>query len=196
MAASTTMSSSPLSAAFQGVPGAFSFEACRACLPDANPVGHDTFEQAFEAVSSGACEVGFIPIRNSTAGPVPEVAVLLPASGLEIVAEHPWLVRLQLMACPGATLDRIELISSHPMALKQCTRLLEELGLPTEPAFDTAGAAAELARSGDTTRAVVAARAAAELYGLMVLRADVEDRADNTTWFVVLRRKATAAGDR
>ena len=189
MAASSTMSPPSVRAAFQGVPGAFSFEACRACLPDAEPAGFDTFEQAFEAVRSGACEFGFIPVRNSSAGSVPEVADLLPRSGLEVVQEHPWAVRLQLMACLGAALDQIKVVSSHPMALKQCTGLLEELGLPTETAFDTAGAAADLARSGDLTRAVVAARAAADLYGLTILRAGVEDHADNTTWFAVLRRK-------
>ena len=82
------------------------------------------------------------------------------------------------------------MVSSHSMALKQCTRLLDELGVAMEAAFDTAGAAAELARSGDPARAVVAAKAAADLYGLTILRANVEDRADNTTWFAVLRRRA------
>ena len=85
------MSSPRARAAFQGVPGAFSYEACRACLPDAEPVGFDSFEQAFEAVRSGACDLGFIPVRNSSAGPVPEVAELLPGSGLEVVEAPPWI---------------------------------------------------------------------------------------------------------
>jgi prephenate dehydratase len=127
-------------------------------------------------------------VENSSAGPVPEMQGLLPACGLDIVGEYPWRIRMQLMAVPGARLENIKVVFSHPMALKQCTRIIDELGAQPQPAFDTAGAAQALAQSGDTTTAVVAARAAADLYGLAILRADVEDQADNTTRFVVLAR--------
>lgn len=182
-------SADPPRAAFQGTFGAFSHEACVACLPDADPTPFATFAEAFAAVESGECALGFIPIENSTAGRVPEVQALLAASRLEVVAEHLWRVRLQLMALPGAKLEEIEAVASHPMALAQCGELLDALGVRREPAYDTAGAAADLARSGDLKRAVVAARPAAALYGLEILRNDVEDRPDNTTRFAVLRRR-------
>lgn len=172
--------------AFQGAPGAFSFEACRACVPGAEPVPCETFADAFAAVASGDCARAFIPIENSTAGRVPEVQALIEAHRLKVESEHLWRVRLQLMALPGVRLEDVRVIASHPMALAQCGRLLDALGVVRVPAYDTAGAAADLARSGDRTRAVVAARAAAELYGLTILRADVEDRPDNTTRFAVL----------
>jgi prephenate dehydratase len=173
-------------AAFQGTFGAFSHEACLALLPHAEPVPYQSFADAFEAVRTGACAFGIIPSENSIAGPVPEVAPLLAASDLAVVSEHPWPIRMQLMGGAGGSLGEVRTVASHPMALKQCGGFLHAHGLTAEPAYDTAGAAAELAAAPDRTRAVVAAAAAAELYGLQILAADVQDRADNVTRFLVL----------
>ena len=175
-----------LRAAFQGTYGAFSHEACLALLPEAKPTPYASFEAAFEAVCSGACAFGFIPSENTIAGPVPEVASLLAASGLRVLAEHPWPIRMQLMGGRGGLLAQVRTVASHPMALKQCGLFLRDHGLRPEPAYDTAGAAADLAAAPDPTRAVVAAAAAADLYGLDVLSPDVQDRADNVTRFLVL----------
>ncbi len=157
-----------------------------ALLPQAEPTPYASFEAAFEAVRTGECAFGFIPSENSIAGPVPEVAPLLAASGLVTLAEHPWPIRMQLLGVVGGALDDVRTVASHPMALKQCGLLLRAHNLIAEPAYDTAGAAAELAATPDPARAVVGAAAAAKLYGLQVLRADVQDRADNVTRFLVL----------
>ncbi len=179
------MSASPR-AAFQGTFGAFSHEACVALLPEAEPTPYPSFEAAFEAVCTGACAFGVIPSANTIAGPVPEVAPLLAASGLAVLAEHSWPIRMQLMGVSGGSLAEVRTVASHPMALKQCGLFLRAHGMTPEPAYDTAGAAAELAAAPDPTRAVVAAAAAADLYGLKVLSPDVQDRADNVTRFLVL----------
>ena len=173
-------------AAFQGTYGAFSHEACTALLPEAEPTPYQSFADAFEAVRSGACAFGFIPSENTIAGPVPEVAPLLAASGLRVVVQHSWPIRMQLMGVRGGDVAEVRTVASHPMALKQCSRFLREHGFVAEPAYDTAGAGEALAAAPDRTRAVVAAAAAAELYGLQVLRPDVQDRADNVTRFLVL----------
>ncbi|MHB8285812.1 MAG: prephenate dehydratase domain-containing protein [Caulobacteraceae bacterium] len=180
----------PQQIAFQGVFGAFSHEACQACLPDGQPTPFETFADAIAAVKEGRCDRAFLPVENSSAGPVPEMQLLLPECGLETIGEHAWRIRMQLMAVPGAKIADIKTVTSHPMALKQCIRVIMELGAQAVSAFDTAGAAEALAKSGDKTTAVVAARAAAELYGLQILRADVEDADDNSTRFVVLKRPA------
>ncbi len=159
-----------------------------ACAPDCSPAPYDSFDAVFSAVAQGECERAFVPVSNSSAGPVPEVARLLPASGMQVVAEYAWPVRLQLMACPGARLEDIVEVASHPMALKQCARFLQARGWRATPAFDTAGAAAELAREPVMTRAVAAARPASTLYGLPILLEDVQDQADNVTRFFVLAR--------
>lgn len=182
--------SGPKTVAFQGEPGAFSHEACLEFLPGFQPVPHLTFHDAIEAVRTGRCDAAMIPTENSTAGPVPEVEALAGRSGLETVAEHYYRIRLQLLACPGAELKLIEAASSHPMALAQCRATLRRLGLRAEAAYDTAGAAAALARTGDHRRAAIASRTAAEIHGLQVLMADVEDSSSNTTRFIVLRRPA------
>ena len=173
-------------AAFQGTYGAFSHEACLHHLPQVLPVPFASFAEVFDAVRSGACERAFVPVENSIAGPVPEVAALLPGSGLRIVSEHPWPIRMQLMGGPEAVLDQVRVVASHPMALKQCRAFLSARGWTVEEAFDTAGAAAELAAAPEPTRAVIAPRAAAERYGLVLLAEDVQDRVDNVTRFLVL----------
>ena len=175
-----------LRAAFQGTFGAFSHEACVALLPHAEPIPYESFAAAFEAVRTGACAFGIIPSENTIAGPVPEVGPLLAASGLAVLSQHPWPIRMQLMGGAGGSLAEVRTVASHPMALRQCGLFLRAHGLAAEPAYDTAGAAADLAAAPDPTRAVVAAAAAAELYGLQVLAADVQDEVDNVTRFLVL----------
>lgn len=176
--------------AFQGALGAFSHEALRHYLQDAEPTPLPTFAEVFEAVATGDCGLGFVPVENSIAGAVPEVAALLPASGLQVLSEHPWPISMQLMGVAGASLESVRVVASHPMALKQCGEFLRIRGLAAEATFDTAGAAAELAVRPDRTRAAIAPRAAARLYGLNILAEDVQDRADNVTRFLLLASEA------
>ena len=175
-------------AAFQGVPGAFSHEACAALLPDHAPAPYPDFAAVFAAVERGEADRAVTPVENSIAGPVPEVAALLPASPLVVEAEAWRPIRLALLALPGVALAELRTAHSHPMALKQCVRSLAALGLTPVEAFDTAGAAAELAAAGDRTRAAVASRTAGAIAGLQVLHEGLEDTPDNRTRFLVLRR--------
>lgn len=172
--------------AYQGEPGAFSHQACRAWAPDHEPVACATFEEAFDAVQSGRCALGMIPVENTVAGRVTDVHHLLPKSGLRIVGEHFLPIHMQLMAVPGARLEDIRVAASHPMALLQCRRSLRRLGIQAEVVGDTAGAAKALAENPDPTRAAVASATAAELYGLRILKKDIEDAHGNTTRFLKL----------
>jgi prephenate dehydratase len=174
--------------AFQGVPGAFSDQACAEFVPDHEPVAFDSFEAAVAAVQTGQCELGCLPVHNVTAGPVPEMARLLPVSGLTVVEERDLIVRQNLMALPGVKLQELTAIASHPMALGQCARFLMDLATPLETAFDTAGAARDLAESGDRQRGVIAARRAAELNGLEILAEDIQDDPNNWTRFAIVKR--------
>jgi prephenate dehydratase len=172
--------------AYQGEPGAFSHEACRNWAPDYEPVPCPTFEDAFDAVQSGRVALGMIPVENTVAGRVTDVHHLLPKSGLRIVGEHFLPIHMQLMGVPGAKLEDITVAASHPMALLQCRRTLRKLGLQAEVVGDTAGAAKALAEHPDPTRAAIASAVAAELYGLKILKKDIEDAHGNTTRFLVL----------
>jgi prephenate dehydratase len=172
--------------AFQGEAGSNSDEACRAYFPGHEPAAFPAFEDAFEAVKRGACALAMIPVENSIAGRVADVHHLLPSSGLKIVGERFKPIRFQLMANPGTRLEDVRTVASMPIALGQCRAALRRLGVRTEPAADTAGAAKALAERPDPTRAAVAPALAAELYGLDILMRDIEDAAHNTTRFLVM----------
>ena len=144
--------------AYQGEPGANSHIACLELYPQAEPVALATFEEAFAAVEAREVAYAMIPVENSVAGRVADIHHLMPDSNLHIVGEHFLRVRHQLLAVPGATLDTIREVASHVHALGQCRKIIARLGLKTVVAADTAGAAAELARSGDKTRAAQLAR--------------------------------------
>ena len=174
--------------AFQGQPGAYSHLACREAYPDLAIQPCPAFENAFEAVTDGRARLAMIPIENSLAGRVADIHHLLPESGLFIVAEHFQRVNHCLLAVPGAKLAEIKSVHSHVHALGQCRKLIRELGLHAEVHADTAGAARQVAQTGDPTVAAIASRLAAETHCLEVVRADVEDAGHNTTRFIVMAR--------
>jgi prephenate dehydratase len=172
--------------AFQGELGANSHEACLAVFPDCEPVPHATFEDAFEAVKAGDCQLNMIPVENSIAGRVADVHHLLPSSGLKIIREYFKPIHFQLMALPGVKLDEIKTVTSMPFALAQCRRAIKRLKAQTEGAGDTAGAAKLLSEHPDRTKAAISPALAAEIYGLEILQRDIEDEHHNTTRFLVM----------
>lgn len=172
--------------AYQGEPGANSNIACLEAFPDHAPHACRTFEDAFQAVKDGEAALAMIPIDNSVAGRVADIHHILPSSNLYIVGEHFLPVHHQLLALPGSKLPALKTVHSHVHALGQCRKAIRELKLVPVVAVDTAGAARELSEMRDPARAVIATRLAAEIYGLEILRADIEDEAHNTTRFIVL----------
>lgn len=185
-ASSRDAKDSPRRISYQGEPGANSHLACSEVYPDYEAVACPTFEDALAAVKSGDCSYAMIPIENSVAGRVADIHHLLPNAALYIVGEHFLRVRHQLMALPGASLKTVKKALSHTQALGQCRNTLKSLGIAPVPEADTAGSARLVSESGDKTIAAIASRLAAEIYGLEILKADVEDEAHNTTRFVIL----------
>jgi prephenate dehydratase len=175
--------------AFQGEPGAYSNLACAAFAPDFEPTACPTFEDALEAVRSGAAARAMLPIENSLAGRVADIHHLLPGADLNIVGEHFLAIHHQLLACKGARIEGLKVVRSHSMALGQARGVIRRLKLRAEAAGDTAGAARRLAESGRMDEAVIASEAAAALYGLEILERNVEDAGHNTTRFLVLARE-------
>jgi len=182
---------------FQGEPGANSHIACREAYPGYEPVPCATFEDCFSAIQNGEADLGMIPIENSVAGRVADIHHLMPTSGLHIIAEWFLPIRNQLMAPKGASLRTIKSVESHVMALGQCRGVIRELKLKSIVHADTAGSAREVAQSRDITRAAIASRLAAEIYGLDIVKENVEDESHSTTRFVVLSREKnwTKAGN-
>ncbi|MBT6093636.1 MAG: prephenate dehydratase [Rhodospirillaceae bacterium] len=179
---------------FQGMLGAYSMMACRAAYPDMTPLPCRTFNDAFEAVRSGEAALAMIPIDNSVAGRVADIHHLLPQSGLHIVGEHFQRVNHQLLAVPGTTIDELTHVHSHVHALGQVRKLVAELGVEPVVHVDTAGAAKDIAAAGVKSQGAISSELAAELYGLDILRSDVEDSEHNTTRFVVMNKQPIDPG--
>jgi prephenate dehydratase len=171
--------------AFQGAPGCNSHRAALEFAPDCLPLPCFAFEDALDAVKSGSAGSAIIPIENSQHGRVADIHFLLPESGLYIVAEHFMPIHHALM---GIGNGPFEAAYSHPQALGQCREYLRAKGIVPLSHADTAGAAAQVAETGDPAIAALAPALAADLYGLMLVEDRVEDAANNMTRFVVLAR--------
>jgi prephenate dehydratase len=179
----------PQTIVYQGWPGANSHLAAVEAYPEWQPEAKPTFEDAFTAVADGKAGLAMIPIENTVAGRVADIHHLMPNADLAIVGEHFLPVRHQLLAPKGATLATVKTVESHVMALGQCREIIRKLHLTPVIGADTAGAAKEVAEAGDRSRAAIASRLAAEIYGLDILAEDIEDAAHNTTRFIVLARE-------
>ncbi len=176
--------------AFQGEAGAFGNQAAREALPHAEAVPQETFEDAIEAVRSGAADLCIIPIENSLHGRIADIHHLLPNAGLHIVAEHFLRINLQLLGLKGAPLSGIRTIFSQGPALGQCRKLIREMKLHAQEWHDTAGSARHVAQLNDPSVGAIASALAGELYGLEVLKRDVEDERHNMTRFLIMSREA------
>lgn len=185
------MSDAPMRVAFQGELGAFSEEAIQQLwLGGAEPVPHRDFSDVVQAVQTGEFKRGILPIENTIVGGISGAHDAIAAAGdLHVVAETVVNVHHCLLGPPGSTFAGIKMVLSHPVALAQCGAFFAlNRRLEVHPMYDTGGAALDVANVGDPEIAAVASRSAARRYKLDVLVADIEDRADNQTRFLVLSR--------
>ncbi len=173
--------------AYQGEPGAFGEEAVIGWFGiAAEPIGVATFSAVCAAVESATVDAGVLPLENSLAGTVGDALDALAGGTLRVVGEVVLPIRHQLLVVEGADLAEVRRVSSHWQALAQCERFLAGRGWEVVPAADTAGAARELAASGDRSTAAIASRSAATRYGLTLAAADIQDADHNLTRFAVL----------
>ncbi len=174
--------------AFQGRLGAYSDLACRTAYPGRATLPCESFGDAIAALKDGRADLAMLPCENSLVGRVPDIHALLPGSGLSIVGEHFQRVEHCLLAPRGAKLSDVKRVHSHPVALGQVRGIIAELGAVAVVQADTAGSAELVAGWNSLADAAVASALAGEIYGLDVLRANVEDAAHNTTRFYVAAR--------
>ncbi len=175
--------------AFQGELGANGHVAAQVMFPGDEYVPTRTFEDVFDAVREGRVDRGIVYVENSIIGRIADIHRLLPDSNLNIVAEYFLPVNHQLMAVPGATLDGIKVVMSQGPALSQCRKVIKELNAEARDAYDTAGSAKMVAEMGDETIAALAPKLAAEIYGLTILKENVEDVPGNTTRCIALAKE-------
>ena len=175
--------------ACQGVEGGNSQEACDRLFPRGQILYVKTFEAVFQAVQSGLCKYGVVPIENSSNGSVRSVYSLMQKYHFSIVRSTRQWIHHTLLVKPGTKLSEIKTVYSHQQALGQCSRYLDQMsGVHIVPCSNTAAAAKMVAESPDRTCAAIASKRCAELYGLEVLSEDVQDSDNNYTRFVCITR--------
>ncbi len=175
-----------LRVAYRGEPGAYA-EQCILTVfgAEAIPVPQFTFCGVVEAVVAGSVHAGVLPVETST-GTIAGTEALLQRPDLAVIGDV-WLdVRYLLLGLPGQTLAQIRQVLSHPQALAQCAEFLRSLPAQLIPTADAAGSARLIWERGWTGVAAIASQRAAEVYGLTVLAADIQTRADHQTHFLLL----------
>lgn len=174
--------------AYSGVPGAFAAQAAGMIFPDANLVPCADFEAAYQAVERGECECAVLPVENSIGGDVTQVLDLAYAGSLFVTGVYELEIEQNLLGVPGATLNDVQTVISHPQALSQCAPYLRQNAWETKEAVNTAAAAKAVAEAGDLSVAAIGTKEAAERYGLAVLASNIGSDNANTTRFAVFSR--------
>src|SRR3954451_3446245 len=182
--------------AFLGPPGTFSEEALLAAWPHPfDDIHAPTVYDAVMAGHHGEVDRSFVPIENSLEGSVNATldALAVETRDITIVGEAVHLIRHCLIAGSHVELADIDTVVSHPQANGQCARFLRErLAHAKVLAAPSTSDAVRMVADADGTWAALGTRLAAELYGCEILRAGVEDVADNETRFVWLGRDGDA----
>ena len=162
--------------AIQGEPGSFSHEAAMRMVAGAEIVPCALSAEVFAALTGGAVAAAVIPIENSLAGSVLEHFDLLLDNDVKVLAEMPLRIRHNLIAMPGAKVEELERVLSHPVALAQCRKFFAaHAGMKASGFYDTAGSVKHVMESGDRKVGAIASEAAARCYGAEVLKAGIED---------------------
>ncbi len=175
--------------ACQGVEGANSQEACDRFFPRGQILYVKTFEAVFQAVQSGLCKYGVVPIENSSNGSVRQIYNLLAEYHFSIVRSMRLWIHHTLMVKPGTKMSDIKTIYSHEQAIGQCSGFIGKLsGVQVIPCGNTAIAAKMVAEDPDGNSAAIASKRCAELYGLEVLDENIQNSENNYTRFVCISK--------
>ena len=168
--------------------GAYSDLACRVARPDMETVPCVSFEAAFRAVREDEADFAMIPVDNTLAGRVADVHYLMPEGQLSIVGEHFQLIRHCVVGLENSDVSQLTDLYSHVHAIPQCRKFIKEHNLTSHVCADTATGAVKVKEWGDPSKAAIASELAAEIYGLKILKKDIQDADHNTTRFLILSR--------
>ena len=176
---------------YQGVEGAYGNAAMIQLFgKEVDGYSVSTFASAMEEVAEGRADYAVLPIENSRAGAVGDVYDLLMQYDNTIVAETYLKVEHCLLGLPGASLEQIQTVYSHPQGLMQCAGFLEQhRDWQQVGQSNTAFSARKVVSEGDLTKAAIASELAGELYGLQVLQRGISDDKNNTTRFIVVQKR-------
>jgi chorismate mutase/prephenate dehydratase len=175
--------------AFQGEKGAYSESAVYSFFgltTDIKPCRE--LSEVFGSVKNEETEYGVVPIENSLEGSVNQTYDLFLEHDLQVCGEIVLRIVHCLIAHPGTSLDAVKTVYSHPQALAQCKKFLEQRGYRLVPAFDTAGSVKMIKEEGLRDAGAIASETAAKIYGMEIIAKEIEDSPNNYTRFFVLSR--------
>jgi len=176
--------------ACQGVEGAYSQQACDKLFELPSIVYFKRFEGVFQAIESGLCQYGVLPIENSSHGSVTEVYDLMRKHRFHIVRSTKLKINHRLLTRPGVKLEDVREIFSHEQAIGQCSEFLKTLkDVKVTVCENTAVAAQMVSKSERRDVAAISAPVCAALYGLSVAKSDISNSDSNFTRFICIAKQ-------
>jgi prephenate dehydratase len=180
---------------YPGPPGSHSGAAAAVLMPAGSlTVALSSFTAVIDAAAATEVSLGVLPIENSLIGPIAETHDLLYQAPLSIIREATLPIRHSVLGLPGATLEKVTSVWSHPAAFDQCRALFSNWNVKCVPAATTADAARHVSETGDPAHVAIASTEAADAYGLTVIADDVGDSPGAFTRFVALAPYTQVAG--
>ncbi len=173
--------------AYQGIAGSYSESCARENYPEAKTIPCRTFQDAFELAQNDSTIKAIIPEQNQLIGSI-NIETLILKYRLNIFAEHFYRINHNLLVLPGSKLEDVKEVHSHTAALSQTSGFIREHKLKEIVMADTAGSAAYISKKKDKTKAAIASKLSAEIYGLDILKSDVQDDKENFTRFLVFQK--------
>ncbi len=180
-----------------GVPGTHTQQAMENFFgEDITGISCPTFQSVMEAVEKGEADYGVLPIENSSTGGITSNYDLILNYSNSIVGQYVNKIDQCLLALPGATLEDIKEVYSHPQGLLQCSEFLEKHPEIQQIEFsNTAAAAKKVAEDKNMSQAAIAAPRAAKEYGLQVLKESIHQEKNNSTRFIIIGREPVYVKD-
>ena len=173
--------------AYQGIAGSYSESCARENYPEAKTIPCRTFQDAFELAQNDSTIKAIIPEQNQLIGSI-NIETLILKYRLNIFAEHFYRINHNLLVLPGSKLEDVKEVHSHTAALSQTSGFIRQHKLKEIVMADTAGSAAYISKKKDKTKAAIASKLSAEIYGLDILKSNVQDDKENFTRFLVFQK--------
>lgn len=175
---------------YQGIPGAYQEQAMVKYFgEDVKNFSVPEFKDVVKTLDQGKADYGVLPIENTSAGTVSGIYDMILDYDICVVGEEIVECHHVLAALPGASLENIKRIYSHPQGLMQCKKFLSQGGWDQIKVANTAISAKKVADDQDITKAAICSERAARLYGLEILKREVNYEGNNTTRFVIMSKK-------
>ena len=174
--------------AYQGTPGSYSQQLLDTIFPNSLYQPCETFSSLI-AFASKFGNFGLLPVENSIAGTVNEAYEELIDSGLSIFGEYIHKINHSLIGLDGSDIKKITNVISHPQALQQCSKFLQQYNFRITPVFDTAGSVYEILEKNDLNTAAIAGEHFENDYRFVILQKNISNHQENFTRFLLIGSK-------